>query len=99
MSVVTRGGEPRVQFTLAITGDEPSLFIFGVFVNLLIIAIVISILPACFAITAAHRSGARGWWAYLVWGIEELADRLWRVARWMRDFHAWRMTRREQVVR
>ena len=67
--------------------------------NVLILLFVVSILPACRAITEAHRAGARGWWAYLVWALEESAERLWSVAQWMRDFHAWKEARREQVAR
>lgn len=66
--------------------------------DLLIIALFASCLPACFTITSAHRAGARGWLGYAVWLLEELADRLRRAAKWLRDFDAWRRARKSTPV-
>lgn len=64
----------------------------------LILAAFVSCLPACRAITAAHRAGARGWPGYAVWLLEESAERLQRAARWLRDFEAWRVARKSGPV-
>jgi hypothetical protein len=63
-----------------------------------ILALAASCLPACSAITAAHRAGARGWLAYTVWMLEASADRLLRAARWLREFHAWNEGRKRGPV-
>ncbi len=65
----------------------------------LILALTASCLPACFAITRAHRAGARGWLAYTVWFVEEAGERLLRVGAWLRDFEAWRVARKTQEAR
>lgn len=61
--------------------------------NALILALAVSCIPACHAITAAHRAGARGWLPYVVWLLEESAERLRRAALFLRDFHAVRQSR------
>lgn len=47
------------------------------------------VLSLCRAITLAHRSGARGLLAYVVWALEASAKAEVEAARWLRDFHAW----------
>ena len=60
----------------------------------IVITLIAGSLPACFAITAAHRAGARGWAAYYVWAIEECAERLIAHARMVRDLSAWNERRK-----
>ncbi len=65
----------------------------------LVILLVLISLPICFAITGASRAGAKGLLGFAVWLLEYLADRMLRCARWLRDFHAWRIARRAELRR
>lgn len=60
----------------------------------LLLVLIAASLPACFAITSAHRAGARGWAAIYVWTVEECAERLIGHARMVRDLSEWRERRK-----
>ncbi len=62
--------------------------------NAFILVIVFSCIPACHAITSAHRAGARGWLACAVWIVEEAGERLLRLGAFLRDFDAWYQSRK-----